>query len=98
MSIEKTVAGIKLKYRSKMKDDWPMTGDTVHFEDKLNGHRYCGIALDWVRTGPREEDIYWRVQLPDDSIVHCEYCEVMQVDRTDDNAEYVRLYNNGSIE
>lgn len=84
------VESIKRKYRATTPDDWPMVGDTVHFKDKINGRLYCGIALEWVRIdngypNERGSDIYWRIELSDGSTVNCEYCEVLQVDRTEEN-------------
>ncbi|QND44218.1 hypothetical protein [Providencia phage vB_PreS-PatoteraRojo] len=81
---------IKRKYRDTTPDDWPMVGDTVHFKDKLNGRLYCGEAIEWVRIGnywplERGADIFWRVKLADGAIINCEYCEVLQVDRTEAN-------------
>lgn len=80
------VEHLKKKYAAKTPNDWPMAGDTVHFKDKLNGRHYCGEVLEWVRLGNRVEgDIYWRVKLIDGSVINCEYGEVLQVDRTDEN-------------
>lgn len=52
------VEAIKRKYRAKIKPGWPIKGDSVHFTDRFNGHKYYGTVLEWERTGPREEDIF----------------------------------------
>lgn len=81
---------LKRKYRSTPPAKWPMVGDTVHFKDKYNGRLYCGVVLEWVRIGnywpiERGADIYWRVKLADGAIINCEYGEVLQVDRSEEN-------------
>ncbi|EEC5187383.1 hypothetical protein G5E21_002819 [Salmonella enterica] len=91
------VEAVKRKYRAKIKPGWPIKGDSVHFTDRFNGHKYYGTVLEWERTGPREEDIFWRVRLPSGDIISCEFSEINQVDRSPENEKYVDEYNRGLI-
>lgn len=90
-----TVRSIMAKYRAKIPPNWPVKGDTIHFTDRCNGRLYTGVVLEWVSTGPKETDIYWRVKTTQGDIISCEFDELTQVDRAPENEDYVNAYNRG---
>lgn len=91
------VASVMKKYRAKITPNWPIRGDTVHFTDRYNGRLYCGKVVEWISTGFKEEDIFWRVELSSGEVISCEFSELTQVDRSPENQVYVDAYNRGDI-